>query len=120
MFNLKMHFFFHFSFERLFSRNVYPYINRTASVYSGYAKPDMFNNRQLRIIRPPPLPLRYLAYWKLAAMDEKNSADDSSDYDNTKTMPTKTSRSNIIEFPTQEVLISTCKQTATLMHLNLL
>jgi hypothetical protein len=90
-------------------------------VYSGYAKPNIFNNRQLRIIWPPPLPLRYLAYWKLAAiLEEKNSADDSS-ADHTKPMPTKTpNKSIIIELPTQELLISTCKQTATLMRRNLI
>jgi hypothetical protein len=117
MFNLKMHFFFHFSFERLFSRNVYPYINRTASVYSGYAKPNMLNNHQLRFIQPQPLPLKYLAFWKLSAiLDYKKIPG----YDSNKRMPKNSARSNIFEFPTQEVMISMCKKAATLMHRNLL
>jgi hypothetical protein len=86
-------------------------------MFSGYAKPNMFNNHQLRLIKPPPLLLKYLAYWKLAAiLDGKEFHDSGSN----KRIPTNSVQSNIFEFPTQEVLISTCKKAATLMHRKLL
>jgi hypothetical protein len=86
-------------------------------VFSGYAKPNMLNNNQLRLILPPPFPLKYLAFWKLSAILDWEESDGSG---SNKRMSTKTTRSNITEFPRQGLLISTCKKTANLMHRNFL